>query len=183
VHEGLIFGGETLTATDLIVAAGEAEVGDVSAVSHLSKEVIQQGKTTMQDILDRGIDMMKLSSEPMPVILVGGGSLLVSGDLQSASEVVRPKHAEVANAIGASIAQISGESEKMVSYQAQSREEAISQVTQDATQNAVNAGADLHSIKVAEVEETAIPYMDGASTKIRIKVMGDVAALSNQVQR
>ena len=37
----------------------------------------------------------------LPVILVGGGSILVSRDLSSASEVLRPEHASVANAIGA----------------------------------------------------------------------------------
>lgn len=182
VTQGLIFGGETLTATDLVVAAGEAEVGDSTAVADLDKHVIERGKSTMQSMLDTGIDMMKLSSKPMPVILVGGGSLLVSGDLPSASEVVRPKHAEVANAIGASIAQISGESERMVSYLTTSREAALALVTEAASQNAVNAGANKASIKVVEVEETAIPYMDGASTKVRIKVMGDVAALSNNAQ-
>ncbi|MGJ8680261.1 hydantoinase/oxoprolinase N-terminal domain-containing protein [Paraglaciecola sp.] len=182
VTEGLVFGGDTLTATDIVVAAGDAEVGNNQAVANIDKQVIKKAKATMKSMLDLGIDMMKLSSEPMPVILVGGGSVLVSGELASASKVIRPKHAEVANAIGASIAQISGESERMLSYQTMTREQAITLVTEEATRNAVRAGAEPSSVKVAEIEETAIPYMDGASTKVRIKVMGDVAALCNLTQ-
>ncbi|WP_133471818.1 hydantoinase/oxoprolinase N-terminal domain-containing protein [Paraglaciecola marina] len=179
VDDGLVFGGDILTATDLIVAAGGAEIGDKTKLQQLSKEVVASGIKTINQMLDRGIDMMKLNSEPVPVILVGGGAVLVSGDLKSASQVLRPKHAEVANAIGASIAKISGESEKMVSYQNIPRDKAIEEVKQEAFKRAIAAGASEVSLEMVDIEETAIPYMDGACTKLRIKVMGDVKALAS----
>ena len=175
--QALIFGGETLTASDIIVASGHANIGNKDALAMLPKKTIEQALNTIQTMLDNGIDAMKLSSDPVPVILVGGGAILVTGELPSASEIIRPKHAQVANAIGASIAQISGESEIMVSYQNIPRQQAIKQVTAQATSVAVAAGADKDSIIVVELEETAIPYMEDASTRLRVKVVGDVAAL------
>ena len=40
----------------------------------------------------------------MPVIVVGGGSILVSRPVAGASEMVKPPHFEAANAVGAAIA-------------------------------------------------------------------------------
>jgi hypothetical protein len=39
------------------------------------------------------------------VVVVGGGAPLVGGHLRGASSVVRPPHADVANAVGAAIPQ------------------------------------------------------------------------------
>jgi N-methylhydantoinase A/oxoprolinase/acetone carboxylase beta subunit len=180
--EALIFGGETITTSDIIVASGHADIGNKEALAKLPKSTIAQALNTIRSVLDKGIDAMKLSSEPVPVILVGGGAILVTGELASASDIIRPKHGEVANAIGASIAQISGESDIMVSYLNVPRQEAIEQVTAKATDVAVAAGADKDSIIVVELEETAIPYMENASTRLRVKVVGDVAALSRNTQ-
>ena len=40
--EALIFGGETLTTTDVTVAAGKAELGDASRVAHLGKDMLER---------------------------------------------------------------------------------------------------------------------------------------------
>ena len=141
----------------------------------------------MGTLLDNHIEMMKPNSQPAPVILVGGGAILVQDSLPSASKVIRPENAGVANAIGASIAQIGGEAESLLSYRNQSREAAIEQVKKEATANALSAGANLESLRVADIEETAIPYMDDGNTRVRVKVIGDVASLSgsqlNQAHR
>ena len=129
-------------------------------------------------MLDENIDMMKPNSDPVPVILVGGGALLVTGDLKAASKLYRPENAGVANAIGAAIAQIGGETERMLSYRETPRAEAVKVVTAEATAKAVAAGADPATIRVADIEETAIPYMDEGATRLRIKVVGDIAALN-----
>ena len=129
----------------------------------------------MHDMLDRNIEMMKPGGKDMPVILVGGGAVLVSQGLKAASKLYRPENAGVANAIGAAIAQIGGEAERMLSYRKTPREEAIKMVTQAATDRAVKAGANLASIKAVDIEETAIPYMDEGATRVRVKVIGDLA--------
>lgn len=179
VSEGLVFGGQTLTATDLIVAAGHAGIGDPSKVAGLDGDVVAAGNRTIHRMLDDAIDMMKPNADPVPVILVGGGAVLVSGNLKAASKLYRPENAGVANAIGAAIAQIGGEAERLVSYSTLPRDQAVKRVTDEAIVRAVNAGADRATIRVADVEETAIPYMAEGNTRVRVKVIGDIAALGS----
>jgi N-methylhydantoinase A/oxoprolinase/acetone carboxylase beta subunit len=175
VSEGLIFGGSTLTTTDILVASGGAAIGDVAAVEDLPPHLVDNAQATMHSMLDRAIESMKPSSEPMPVVLVGGGAILVTGSLQAASVLHRPENAGVANAIGAAIAQIGAEVERLVSYRSVSREDALRELKAEATDRAVTAGADKDSIRVVDIEETSIPYMDEAATRIRVKVVGDIA--------
>lgn len=175
VTEGLVFGGQTLTTTDILVASGGANIGNKDLVAHLPKPTVMVATQTMHDMLDRNIEMMKPGGKDMPVILVGGGAILVTGGLNAASQLYRPENAGVANAIGAAIAQIGAESERMVSYRTLPRAEAIQAVTDAATQRAVRAGADISTIKAVDIEETAIPYMDEGATRVRVKVIGELA--------
>lgn len=174
VTEGLVFGGDTLTTTDILVASGAAEIGDPSKIESISKDAVNQATDTMHMMLDQSIEMMKPGGKDMPVILVGGGAVLVTGGLKAASQLHRPENAGVANAIGAAIAQIGGEAERMLSYRSISREEAIQKVTGEATDRAVRAGADVTSINAVEIDETSVPYMDEGATRVRVKVIGDL---------
>lgn len=174
VTQGRVFGGATLTATDIIVAAGAAQIGERSAVSDLPDSVIANAQTNIAAQLNRGVEQMKPSGDPLPVVLVGGGALLVTQPLAAASRVERPQHAEVANAIGAAIAQIGGEAEQLIAYDQVPRAQAIEAVTREATALAMKAGADRASIRVADLEETALSYTTGNTTRLRVKVVGDI---------
>ena len=175
INEGLVFGGNTLTATDIIVAAGATDIGNSERVKGLDKALITTAIDKIHMMLDQAIDMMKPGGKTLPVILVGGGNILVTGNLKAASKLYRPKHAQVANAIGAAIAQIGGEAERMLSYRDISREDAIANVTELATKHAIAAGANVQSIRAIDIEETAIPYMDEGATRVRVKVIGELA--------
>lgn len=175
VTEGLVFGGKTLTTTDILVAGGHADIGDTSQVAHLDADVVTQAKATLHKMLNDNIEMMKPGGKEMPVILVGGGAVLVTEGLKAASNLHRPKNADVANAIGAAIAQVGGEAERMLSYRETPREESIASVTRAATQRAVKAGADPTTVRAVDIEETAIPYMDEGATRVRVKVIGELA--------
>ena len=177
VTEGLVFGGQTLTATDLVVAAGIADIGDPSLVGGLEPETLSRGIDTIQRMLDQNIEKMKPSSKPLPVVLVGGGAVLVSRDLTAASEMLCPEHSGVANAIGAAIAQIGGESERLVNYREVPRDTAIAQVSAEARDIAVAAGASAATLRIADIEETSIAYMADGTTKLRIKAVGDIAGI------
>ena len=177
VEEGLVFGGSQLTATDLVVAAGEADIGDRSALDGVDPAIVSNGIDTMQLMLEQHIDLMKPGSEPMPVVLVGGGALLVTRKLRNASEMLRPEHAGVANAIGAAIAQIGGEAERLVSYAEKPRDTWLKEIGEEASRLAVAAGADPASLRIADVDETSVAYMDDGMTRVRIKAVGDIAGL------
>ena len=176
VKEGMVFGGDTLTATDILVASTGADIGEPARVADLPQQTVSNASETMHNMLDQGIEMMKPGGKDMPVILVGGGSVLITEGLKAASKLHRPKNAGVANAIGAAIAQIGGEAERMMSYRQTPRKEAIQTVIADATAKAVKAGADISSIKAVDIEETAVPYMEAGDMRIRVKVIGDLAA-------
>jgi N-methylhydantoinase A/oxoprolinase/acetone carboxylase beta subunit len=169
-----VFGGDTLTASDIAVAAGYAHFGDRQRVAHLSSGTVQSAVDRIHRILADGVDRMKVSADPIPLVLVGGGSVLINRPIPGVSEVIVPEHAGVANAIGASIAQVSGESDQIVSYGATPREGAIVAAKQEATAAAVRAGASAGTVEVVEVEEVPLAYMAGGAVRLRVKVAGSL---------
>ena len=103
--------------------------------------------------------------------------MLVTRPLANASDMLRPENAGVANAIGAAIAQIGGEAERLVSYATQTREDAIREVSDEARRLAIAAGADESTLRIADIEETSISYMTDGTTKLRVKAVGDIAGI------
>ena len=175
VEEGLVFGGDTLTTTDITVASGAADIGDASAVASLDDNLVETAVQRIHTIIDDGIDQMKSSRDPVPVILVGGGAVLVSRSLRTASDLHRPEHSGVANAIGAANAQVGTETERIVSYRRVPRETVIGEMTARLREELVAAGADDATVRLADVEETAVSYMADESTRIRVKMVGDLS--------
>lgn len=171
---GRVFGGDVLTTTDIVVASGRAELGEKSLVADLSQAFIDDTLAFMQKRVEDAIDQMKLSRDPAPVILVGGGSILINEQLAGTSHVERPLHYYVANAVGAAIAQISGEVDRVVSLSEISRDEALSVAKQEARDKAIAAGADASTIKIVDVEDIPLAYLPSAATRIRVKVAGDL---------
>jgi N-methylhydantoinase A/oxoprolinase/acetone carboxylase beta subunit len=175
--EARIFGGQTLCATDIAVAAGYAQIGDRTLVEDLDPRLVDQARKEIHRMLAEGVDRMKTSAEPIPLVLVGGGSVLVSDDIPGTSEVVIPEHAGVANAIGASIAQVSGETDRVFAYDATGRDAAIATAKQEAMERAIGAGADAATLDVLDLEEIPLAYMPGGAVRIRVKVTGELGNL------
>jgi N-methylhydantoinase A/oxoprolinase/acetone carboxylase beta subunit len=117
---------------------------------------------------------MKTSAAPMPVIAVGGGSILLKRPIAGASEVVMPPHFAVANAIGAAIAQIGGETDRIFSLAEMSRDQALDTAKSEAIDKAVAAGADRDTVEIVEVEEVPLAYLPGNATRIMVKAVGDL---------
>jgi len=175
-EEALVFGGEKLTATDVAVAAGYADVGDAKKLSDLPAELVSESVEVIHQMLEEWIDRMKTSADPVPLVLVGGGSILINRDLKGVSELIIPEYAGVANAIGASIAQVGGEIDKIYSYDQFGREEAIEDAKSEASKNAVEAGADASSIEIIDFEEIPLAYMPGNAVRLRVKVAGELGS-------
>lgn len=178
VDDALVFGGQTLTATDILVASGAVTIGNRDKIKHLPSALVAEAQKTMTDMLDAGIEKMRPGGKALPVILVGGGAILVQNDLSAASKVYRPENAGVANAIGAAIAQVGAEVEKLVDFAKTPRQTAIDGLIAEATHKAIKAGAEPASVVAADIEETAIPYMSEGSTRIRVRVIGDLGGLA-----
>ena len=174
LKKSLVFAGNTLTTSDIAVAAGYADFGDRSLVEHLAKDFVERAVVHIHDTVSEGVDRMKTSAEPIPLILVGGGSVLVDRAIAGASEMIVPEHAGVANAIGASIAQVGGETDTVISYDKVGRENAIEQARQEAIDQAVSSGAVKQSIEVLDIEETPLAYAPDGAVRLRVKVAGDL---------
>ena len=172
--EALVFGGSTLTATDIAVAAGRADVGDRSKVAHLDPEFVRRVLDRIAERVAETVDRMRLSPEPIPVVAVGGGSILLPTELPMFGEVSRPENYAVANAIGASIAQVGGEIDKVYAIEPGRREEALVEVRAEAIDKAVAAGAKPSTVTIVEFDEVPIPYLPGNATRIRVKAVGDL---------
>lgn len=174
LQEGLVFGGDTLTTSDIAVAAGYAEMGEPSNVASLDEDMVSKTVDVIHGILAEAVDRMKTSSDPVPLILVGGGSVLINRDISGTSKTMTPDHASVANAIGAAIAQIGAEIDKVFSYDEVGRENAMEMAKQEVIEKALNAGAEQGSIEIIDIEEVPLAYVPGGTVRLRIKAAGQL---------
>lgn len=174
--EGLIFGGETLTASDIAVASGQISFGDPSRVAGLSPVLVSQARKAVARLIDDAIDRMKTMPGDIPMILVGGGSILVSETPQGVSEMLHPEHAGVANAIGAAIGQVSGEVDRIYNIaDAQERAAALADAESQAKAHAVSAGAEPDSVEIVNIEAVPLQYLPGGATRVVCRAVGDLA--------
>lgn len=173
IEEALVFGGSQITATDIAVAARRADVGDPTLVNYIDPKLVNSALTEIDQIIFETVEKNRLSSANIPVIVVGGGSIL-SPDQIGTLQVIKPNHYAVANAVGAAIAQVSGEVDKIYSLSDVNRSDALSDAIAIASQKAIQAGAMASSIKVVDQEDVPLAYLPGNATRIHIKVVGDL---------
>ncbi|MCY4086505.1 MAG: hydantoinase/oxoprolinase family protein [Actinomycetia bacterium] len=173
-REALVFGGQTLTATDIAVAAGLADVGDAAWVQGLDEGWVRDAHALIERTVAKAVDRMKTSAGDIPVVVVGGGSILLGSRLDGASELIRPEHSAVANAIGAAIAQIGGEVDRVFSMEGVSRDEVLAQAKAEATEQAVAAGGLADSVEIVEIDEVPLAYLPSNAVRVRVKAVGDL---------
>lgn len=174
-QKGLAFGGDTLTTTDVVIALGKVNLGDPQKVAHLDKGLLEKIYSRIVEMAEEAIDKMKTSAEPVPVILVGGGSILFPDALKGASQLIRPENFGVANAIGAAIAQISGQIDRVFSLDETGREQTLETAKRMAIDEAIAAGAEPETVEIVEFEDIPLSYL-GNATRIRVKAAGTLAA-------
>ena len=172
--KGRVFGGEVLTTTDIAVAAGTVELGDRSHVADLDSGLVATTLDEIHRMVDVAVDRMRLSAAPIPVILVGGGAILICRPIQGASEIVKPNYSVVANPVGAAIGQVGGEVDRVFSLVGLNRDQALEEAKNEANSRAVAAGADPTTIRVVDVEDIPLSYLPGNAVRVRVKAIGDL---------
>lgn len=177
--ESLIFGGDTLTATDLAVAAGYADIGDPAKVAALAPDVVEQGVREMHRLLAEALDRMKTSRGAVPLILVGGGAALIGRPLPGISEIIAPAEASVANAVGAAIGQVGGEIDRIYDCDTDGREAALADARCRATDAAVAAGADRATVTITDMEDLPLQYLPGGARRLICRAVGELAVLKD----
>jgi N-methylhydantoinase A/oxoprolinase/acetone carboxylase beta subunit len=174
-QEALVFGGQTPTLTDSAVAAGRAALGDPGLVGHrrMLASALAQADVMLADAIDR----MKTSREDRPLVAVGGGSILIPDRIPGVSEVIRPEHFDTANAVGAAIASVSGQVDRIFHMGPGGRQAALDEACDEARERAVAAGADPGTVQIVEMEEIPLAYLTSPAVRIRAKAAGALGGL------
>src|SRR5207302_1787160 len=102
--------------------------------------------------------------------LVFGGTTLTATDAAAAAGVVEIGVAK--NAVGAAIAQISGETDQV--YRDMIREDAIAAAEAQAVERAVAAGAERGTLQTVDVEDMPLAYLPGNALRVRVRVAGEM---------
>ncbi len=174
LEKALVFGGDTLTATDIACAAGRIDLGDRGRVSNLSPDLVAATLARMGEMIAEGVDRMKSEAGDVTLLAVGGGGFLIPDRVEGCSAVIRVEHHAVANAVGAAIAQASGEVDQIFSNL--TRDQAIAAARDEADARAAAAGARPDSLKLVELEDIPLSYLPGDARRVRVRVVGDIGA-------
>ena len=174
LKDGIAFGGKQLTTTDVAVALGMLKLGDAKKLAHLDAATCRKVLAEAARMAEEAIDRMKTEAGDVPLIAVGGGAFLIPEKLPGISQVIHVQHGDCANAVGAAIAQVSGECDQI--FKDLTRAEALSAAKGIANDRAVAAGAARASLATIESEDMPLAYLPGNSVRVRVRVVGDVAA-------
>ncbi|BEJ14153.1 hypothetical protein CspHIS471_0313270 [Cutaneotrichosporon sp. HIS471] len=171
--EAMCFGGRTLVATDIAVAAGKADgIGNVALVADIDEAMVESAQARMKTMIELAIDSMKTSTADVPVYLVGGGAILVPDDLAGVSKVHRFPHYGEANAVGAACAQISAVIDTFEDTSIKSISTVQREVEARAITRAIANGADPAHTTVVESEAIPIAYTTG-KCRFYVKAAGE----------
>ncbi|KAK6202509.1 uncharacterized protein RJT21DRAFT_118560 [Scheffersomyces amazonensis] len=181
LKRSIICGGDTVTATDVTIAFNgsiydDVKIGNFNLVDKTFDHSIMENFTKeVTHKLEKVIDRMRTSPDPLPVLLVGGGSFIVPNALEGASKVLRPPFYNVANAIGAAMSKISGSVHtiKLLPPDSMSKEDFLEKCIEEARSQAIQRGALKSSITVVELSHDPVPYVPN-TYEFHVKVVGDV---------
>jgi N-methylhydantoinase A/oxoprolinase/acetone carboxylase beta subunit len=175
-QRALVFGGDVPTLTDAAVLAGRARIGTVTPDVNGAGPDLRRALQAGDEMVAGAVDRAKTQRGDVPLVVVGGGSFLVPDSLPGISEVIRPDHFDVANAIGAAIAQVGGRWEEVVRID-RDRERVIADACERARRRAIAAGADADRVEIVELEEIPLMYHTEPSVRLRVKAVGPLSWL------
>ena len=174
-EQALVFGGPTATLTDAAIHVGRASGIGSHLPSRAHAALLVAGLQLADAAVADAIDRVKTARADVTVIAVGGGSIVLAERIAGVSEILRPPHHDVANAIGAAIAAVSGSAEEVLHFRVRGHAEAVEQLAARAKAAAVAAGADPTRVEVVDVEETPLTYLMEPAARIRVKAAGPLA--------
>ncbi|RXY99161.1 hydantoinase/oxoprolinase family protein [Fictibacillus sp. S7] len=184
-NESIVFGGSTLTATDCMIASGLVKIDhpacNPTRIESLDPSIWKGAIEVIQEQVSIAIDKIKTNSQEIPVVLVGGGAILMQGKIEGASEVILPENSGCANALGAAIAQVSGEIDKMFSTEGGNREKVIELAMKQVKQKAIDAGANPSSVELIDLEEVPMAYVPSNVVRIRAKAAGELVFKQEEI--
>lgn len=172
-EKALVFGGPVCTATDIAVRSGRAKIGDTGKADTLDAPFVADASRRIKSLLERAIEVVKTSPDPVPVLLVGGGAVLAPDHLSGASTLIKPPFHDVANAVGAAICKVCGSVDIVQGTAHQSETQAVERAKKMAIERAIAAGAVPSTVVIAEVESMPLQYVANQIRTI-VKAIGEI---------
>jgi len=174
-EKALVFGGDTLTFSDIAVAAGATPMGDPTLVADLSPETVKAALAVVGARVVHAVEKAKLRADDTPVIVVGGGGPLLAV-VPGLEALVIPENAGVANAVGAAFAEAGGEVDRVFNLEGRTRVEVLDLAKAEAIAKAVEAGAAPDTVRIVDAEDVPLTHLGGGSAvHVRVKAAGPFA--------
>ncbi|KAK7058791.1 hypothetical protein VNI00_001415 [Paramarasmius palmivorus] len=177
-RDALCFGGSVLTATDICVRGGTADIDmqtdAKSKVDEISEETVEKARIQIKKMFENVVDRMKTSPEDCTLLLVGGGSILAPEKIDGVGEIIIPPFHSVANAVGAAIANVSGDVDTIEILQGRSLPDVLERIKEEAKKKCVEAGAKPESVKVVEVQVLPVQYVTNQATRLIVRAIGEI---------
>lgn len=170
--KALVFGGDVMTTTDIIVAHGKYQIGNRDLVADIPEQLLNDTRREIKRMIQSVIEEMKVSADPPMVVLVGGGSILVQDELDGVVSCIRPPHHDSANAVGAAIAKVAGEVDAIEILQDQDERDVLRKVTAKAVEAAIRKGAAKQDVKIVSIDKIPLQYVTNKATRFIVKAVG-----------
>ncbi|MFM2436619.1 MAG: hypothetical protein RL353_609 [Actinomycetota bacterium] len=168
--DALVYGGSTPTLSDALVVEGRFELGTHNVqASELTR--LKSALRNVNEFIADSIDQVTLGNTHLPLVAVGGAASLIPDDIKGVSQVIYPENGDVANAIGAAIAWVSGHWQGVVQID-DGFNTAVSNGRTMACNRAIEAGADPQQVEVIEQIETPLSYLVTPTVRLIIKAAG-----------
>lgn len=180
-HEAMIFGGDKITLTDIAAVAGYINIDVPEHLLERLRNSVQKSRAEeiMQLFADRlaqAIYRLKTSNDPVTLILCGGGAALFSDDLSipGVKQILRPPHADVANAVGAALAQVSVDMSANLDLGHMSRDAAREQFRMSLENACYEKGATRESVVIHSMTDMNLGYVSSDIRRFTGRAVGNI---------
>jgi N-methylhydantoinase A/oxoprolinase/acetone carboxylase beta subunit len=178
--QSLAVGGTVFTAADLVKLTAE-RLQELDIPTEFTKDA----KYTIKQMIESAVEFAKTKPTDARVILVGGGSFVLpdAEQLKGVSTLVRPKYYEVANAIGAAIAKVSGRVDRMIIPKQQSVDSLVEEGKQEAIHLCYEAGGRADTAAIVDLEIIPETYTFDGSFRLLVRAVSDIDAAASGLAR
>ncbi len=152
--QGISFGGNCLTLTDVALALGTVDIhGAQPSRIKISRNTCQDVVNKARDDIQELVHSIGIDEQYLPVVMIGGGASLFK--YQDWNERFRsPGHSNVANAYGAALAEFSATIDTVLTLT--ERDKMIADLEEQVMALAIAQGADPSKVRI--VDKHIIPY-------------------------
>lgn len=175
-NEGLYWGGEICTLTDLFFRVTEAEQNLPQSLKQLDKEQCLSLLQGYVEQVQNHIDHFQTNGERLPIVIVGGGSSWFKSMLKKRYQtIIQPTTYRITNAIGACFAPISETLDQVIWLQHHNKASVIEAAKETVIYRLKQYPfINQDTIAIKSIEEYPFAYMRGEVIRIRVKATGEI---------